>query len=206
MESCTCGEELAQMKAFNILPQEVYALPTLQLAKDLLGCLLVKETSEGITSGYIIETEAYLGPEDRAAHSFNNRRTKRTEIMYAEAGRVYTYVMHTHCLVNVVSGPPGKPEAILIRAVEPRDGTDLMFKRRPKKGIELTNGPGKLTKAMGINMEDYGGCFYNSPLYIAEGIRPQEIAVGTRIGIGNSGEARDYPYRFWIKGNKYVSR
>jgi DNA-3-methyladenine glycosylase len=206
MDSCTCREELLQMKDFTILPQDVYTLPTLQLAKELLGCLLVKETNEGMTSGYIVETEAYMGPEDRAAHSFNNRRTKRTEVMFAEAGKVYTYLMHTHCLVNVVSGPPGKPEAILIRAVEPRDGIELMRSRRPKPGKELTNGPGKLTKAMGINMDDYGGYFHNGPLLIAEGFQPEEIVTGTRIGIGNSGEARDYPYRFWIKGNEYVSR
>lgn len=192
--------------SYTILPQSFYEAPTLQLAENLLGCLLIKETEEGITSGYIVETEAYMGPEDRAAHSFNNRRTKRTEIMYAEAGRVYTYVMHTHCLVNVVSGPVDKPEAILIRAVEPRDGIDYMMERRPKKGKELTNGPGKLTKAMGITMEDYGGCFHQGPLYIAEGYKPVSIEKGTRIGIGNSGEARDYPYRYWITGNTYISK
>lgn len=192
--------------SYTILPQSFYEAPTLQLAENLLGCLLIKETEKGITSGYIVETEAYMGPEDRAAHSFNNRRTKRTEIMYAEAGRVYTYVMHTHCLVNVVSGPVEKPEAILIRAVEPRDGIDYMMERRPKKGKELTNGPGKLTKAMGITMEDYGGCFYQGPLYIAEGYKPVSIETGTRIGIGNSGEARDYPYRYWITGNTYISK
>jgi DNA-3-methyladenine glycosylase len=192
--------------SFDILPQEFYLLPTLQLAKELLGCLLVKETNEGLASGYIVETEAYMGPEDKAAHSFNNRRTKRTEIMYAEAGRVYTYVMHTHCLVNVVSGPPGKPEAILIRAVEPRNGIELMEKRRPKTGKELTNGPGKLTKAMGITMGDYGGSFVQGSLNIAVGYQPDNISTGTRIGIGNSGEARNYPYRFWIDGNNYVSR
>ncbi|WP_409254311.1 DNA-3-methyladenine glycosylase [Bacillus sp. SCS-153A] len=195
-----------EKEPITLLPKHVYELPTLDLARRLLGCLLVKETSEGLTSGYIVETEAYMGPEDRAAHSFNNRRTKRTEIMYAEAGRVYTYLMHTHCLVNVVSGPPEKPEAILIRAVEPRDGVELMKRRRPKEGRELTNGPGKLTKAMGINMEDYGSYFTQSPLYIAEGFSPNSITTGKRIGIGNSGEARDYPYRFWITGNEYVSR
>ncbi|RIW38428.1 DNA-3-methyladenine glycosylase [Bacillus salacetis] len=192
--------------SFNILPRSFYSLPTLQLAKELLGCLLINETQEGVTSGYIVETEAYMGPEDRAAHSFNNRRTKRTEIMYAEAGRVYTYVMHTHCLVNVVSGPPGKPEAILLRAIEPRDGVDLMMNRRPKTGKDLTNGPGKMTKAMGITMGEYGGFFHKGPLYIAAGYQPESISTGPRIGIGNSGEARHYPYRFWIEGNGYVSR
>ncbi|WP_456271283.1 DNA-3-methyladenine glycosylase [Bacillus sp. AK031] len=192
--------------SYNVLTPSFYQKPTLQLAKNLLGCLLVKETEEGTAAGYIVETEAYMGPEDRAAHSYNNRRTKRTEIMFSEAGRVYTYVMHTHCLVNVVSGPEEKPEAILIRAVEPHIGKELMVKRRPKLGRELTNGPGKLTKAMGITMGDYGGLFHSGPLYIAEGKKPEQIECGTRIGIGNSGEAKDYLYRFWIKGNEYVSR
>ena len=87
------------------MPADFFQKPTIELAKALLGCLLVKETEEGTTSGYIVETEAYMGPEDRAAHSFGNRRTKRTEIMFGEAGKVYTYQMHTHTLVNVVSGP-----------------------------------------------------------------------------------------------------
>jgi DNA-3-methyladenine glycosylase len=191
---------------YKVLPPSFYQIPTLQLAKNLLGCLLVKETQEGTAAGYIVETEAYMGPEDRAAHSYNNRRTKRTEIMYAEAGRVYTYVMHTHCLVNVVSGPEEKPEAILIRAIEPYMGKELMEKRRPKPGRELTNGPGKLTKAMGITMEDYGGLYQKGPLFIAEGKAPEQIECGTRIGIGNSGAAKDYLYRFWIKDSEYVSR
>jgi DNA-3-methyladenine glycosylase len=94
---------------------DFFQQPTLELAKNLLGCLLVKETKEGIASGYIVETEAYIGPGDRASHSFGNRRTKRTEIMFGEAGYVYTFVTHTHTLVNVVSGPVEQPEGILIR-------------------------------------------------------------------------------------------
>jgi DNA-3-methyladenine glycosylase len=184
-----------------------YAQPTLELAKSLLGCVLVKETEEGKASGYIVETEAYLGPKDRAAHSYGNRRTKRTEVMFQEAGRIYTYVMHTHCLVNVVSGERETPEAILIRAVEPLEGQELMEARRPghvKKN--WTNGPGKLTKALGITMEDYGGSFLEPPLMIIEGYHPENISAGKRIGIDNTGEARDYPWRFWISENPYVSR
>ncbi|SET22622.1 DNA-3-methyladenine glycosylase [Oceanobacillus limi] len=189
------------------LPAAFYHKPTLELAKELLGCILVKETEEGITSGYIVETEAYLGPNDRAAHSYQNRRTKRTEIMFAKAGTVYVYQMHTHCLVNVVSGPLEQPEAVLIRALEPHSGIDIMQHRRPVQKIEnLTNGPGKLTKAMGINMEDYGRSFHGSPLFITQGYKPENISAGKRIGIPNSGEAKDYPYRFWIQGNKFVSK
>ncbi|NOU89119.1 DNA-3-methyladenine glycosylase [Paenibacillus sp. LMG 31460] len=182
--------------------------PTLILARSLLGKLLVKETELGIAAGWIVETEAYIGPGDRAAHSFGNRRTPRTEIMFGPPGYVYTYVMHTHCLVNVVSGEPGHPEAVLIRAVEPCIGIDLMYDRRghDKKLKELTNGPGKLTKALGIVKEDYGSPIFESPLYIAEGKTVESVAAGPRIGIENSGEAREYPWRFWVEGNLFISK
>ncbi|MCP3030787.1 DNA-3-methyladenine glycosylase [Halobacillus sp. A1] len=191
----------------NILHKDFYTQPTLDLARSLLGCQLVKDTDEGTASGYIVETEAYMGPMDRAAHSFNNLRTKRTEVMFGPAGYVYTYVMHTHCLVNVVSGYTGDPEAVLIRAVEPVTGIDLMYKRRgDKKEKDLTNGPGKLTKALGIMKDDYGRPLDAPPLYITSGYQPDKISQGERIGIGNSGEARTYPWRFWVTGNKFVSR
>ncbi|WP_096202971.1 DNA-3-methyladenine glycosylase [Bacillus sp. FJAT-45350] len=187
-----------------------YQQPTIELAKSLLGKILVKETSGGVASGIIVETEAYMGPEDRAAHSFGNKRTKRTEVMFGPPGYVYTYVMHTHCLVNVVSGEVDHPEAVLIRAVEPYEGTHLMYQRRgeKKKETELTNGPGKLTKALGIVKEDYGLPFFKSPIYIAESeeeVLP-DISSGPRIGIENSGEAKEYPWRFWLTGNKFVSK
>jgi len=189
------------------LPADFFKKDTLELARALLGCLLVKETEEGTAAGFIVETEAYMGASDRAAHSYGNRRTKRTEIMYYGPGHVYTYQMHTHCLVNVVSGREGTPEAILIRAVEPFIGTELMFARRKvKEAKQLTNGPGKLTKALGITMEDYGRVFYERPLFIAEGYEPEQIETGPRIGIDNTDEAKHYPYRFWIKENRYVSR
>ncbi|WP_160719419.1 DNA-3-methyladenine glycosylase [Bacillus sp. USDA818B3_A] len=189
------------------LLQEFYEQPTLELAKALLGCQLIKETNEGIASGYIVETEAYIGPGDRAAHSFQNRRTKRTEVMFQRSGLAYTYVMHTHCLFNVVSGGEEKPEAVLIRALEPKHGIELMKTRRNMEDlIKLTNGPGKLTKALGISMEDYGWQLTAPPLFIAKGFSPNSISSGKRIGIDNSGEARDYPWRFWVTNNKYVSR
>ncbi|MEQ6390907.1 DNA-3-methyladenine glycosylase [Bacillaceae bacterium S4-13-58] len=193
---------------WNPMPSSFFQQETLVLAQDLLGKILVKETKEGTTAGWIVETEAYKGPMDRAAHSYGNRRTKRTEIMFGEPGLVYTYQMHTHCLVNVVSAPIEQPEAILIRAVEPIQGIELMYQRRgkDKKKTDLTSGPGKLTKAMGITMEDYGNKFYESSLYIAEGEKPHEISSGPRIGIGNSGEAQHYPWRFWITGNPFISR
>ncbi|RDU35248.1 DNA-3-methyladenine glycosylase [Neobacillus piezotolerans] len=187
--------------------QEFFEQPTLLLARSLLGCILAKETRDGLAGGYIVETEAYIGPGDKAAHSYLNRRTKRTEVMFGESGLAYTYVMHTHCLVNVVSGGIGKPEAVLIRAVEPVYGEGLMHERRGvDQTIKLTSGPGKLTKALGITMEDYGRRLTEPPLFIAKGIGPESISTGTRIGIGNSGEAKDYPWRFWITGNPFVSK
>jgi DNA-3-methyladenine glycosylase len=192
---------------FHPLNESFFRQPTPQLACSLLGCILVKETKEGLAAGIIVETEAYIGPMDQAAHSYNNRRTNRTEIMFHESGLAYTYVMHTHCLFNVVSGGLGNPEAVLIRAVEPVDGIDLMIKRRGMSdSINLTNGPGKLTKALGINMADYGHSLTRAPLYIAKGHIAESISSGKRIGIDNAGEAKDYPWRYWITGNRYVSR
>lgn len=189
------------------LSRDFFQQPTLVLAKSLLGCVLVKETEEGNCAGYIVETEAYVGPMDRAAHSYQNRRTKRTEIMYWEAGHVYTYQMHTHCLINVVSAGADQPEAILIRALEPLTGVDIMCRRRGMSETRnLTNGPGKLTKALAITMDDYGHVFWKQPLFISKGISPISISQGKRIGIEKTGEAKDYPWRFWITGNQFVSR
>jgi DNA-3-methyladenine glycosylase len=194
-------------KEIVLLPKEFYEQPTLELAKAMLGCLLVKETQQGMTAGYIVETEAYIGPRDRAAHSYNNRRTARTEVMFHRSRLAYTYLMHTHCLFNVVSGGEEKPEAVLVRALEPRYGIDLMKTRRGIDELKnLTNGPGKLTKALNINMEDYGRSLTTPPLYIAKGFDPESISVGKRIGIDNTGEARDFPWRFWVSDNQFVSR
>ncbi|WP_200792861.1 DNA-3-methyladenine glycosylase [Bacillus massilinigeriensis] len=191
----------------NMLHRDFFHQPTLELAKSLLGKLLVKENSDETTAGYIVETEAYIGPIDKAAHSYLNRRTKRTEVMFGEPGFAYTYVMHTHCLVNVVSGEQEKPEAVLIRALEPAIGLEFMRERRNViTDRDLTNGPGKLTKALGITMEDYGHFLAVPPLFLAEGFKPSGISAGKRIGIDSSEEARDYPWRFWVTDNKFVSR
>ena len=181
--------------------------PTLELARKLLGKYIVHEHSSGLLVGKIVETEAYMGPEDRAAHSFGNRRTKRTEVMFGEAGLIYTYQMHTHTLINVVSGIEGVPNAILIRAVEPIEGLEQMQTFRPKQPMkQWTNGPGKLTKALGITMEHYGTHWSEKPLYMTEGEEVSSISTGPRIGIENSGEAVHYPYRFWETDNPFVSK
>src|SRR5690606_26991290 len=188
---------------FTPLAAEFFHAPTLELSRKLLGQILVHELPEGLVAGRIVETEAYMGAEDRAAHSFGNRRTKRTEIMFGKPGLVYTYQMHTHTLINVVSGPEDTPRAILIRAVEPVEGIDLMAELRgrhmPIK--QWTSGPGKLSKALGITMEYHGHQFTDNPWFIAQGDPVHAVAVGPRVGIGNSLKAGEYPYRFWEQGN-----
>lgn len=182
--------------------------PTLELARALLGMHLVCITGEGMAAGRIVETEAYIGPIDRAAHTYGNRRTPRTEVMFGPPGHAYVYVMHTHSLFNVTSGEEGSPEAVLVRAVEPCAGLELMEQRRGpvKRVYDLTNGPGKLTKALGITKADYGRPLTEPPLFIALGSPVKNIAVGTRVGIEGSGEAQFYPWRFWEDGNPYVSK
>lgn len=193
---------------FKPIDQAFFDKPTLELAKSIVGQYMVHETDEGIMAVRIVETEAYQGPEDRAAHSFGNRRTKRTRIMFEQAGMVYTYMMHTHTLMNVVSGPAETPHAILIRAGEPVVGEELMRLNRGEhlKRTDLTNGPGKLAKALGVTMDYYGHKWYEEPLYIAEGPGVSELEAGPRVGIQNTGEAVHYPWRFFEKGNPFVSK
>ncbi|MCT4783106.1 MULTISPECIES: DNA-3-methyladenine glycosylase [Exiguobacterium] len=189
------------------LPKDFYEQPTLELARSLLGHYLVHQHPTGEIIAKIVETEAYLGAIDRAAHSFGGRRTNRTEVMFGLPGHVYTYQMHTHTLLNVVSGPVGTPEAVLIRAVEPIQGKELIDQHRPGlKPVDQTNGPGKLTKALGITMDLYGHSLQHEPLFIVEGKVVTDVEAGPRVGIPNTGEARDYPYRFFERMNPYVSK
>jgi DNA-3-methyladenine glycosylase len=191
--------------------KNLWNMPTLDLAQKLLGMELIHENEDGVTSGYIVETEAYLGPEDRAAHSFGNRRTARTEVMFHEAGTIYTYFIYgMHTCFNLVSGPVNKPEAILIRAIEPVKGIDIMKNRRSgiKKETQLTNGPGKLSKSMDFRLSHSGLKINNCEISIQDGISvpKKEICSGPRINIAYAEDAVHYPYRFWIKNNPYVSR
>ena len=191
----------------NPIEASFFHQPTLDLARHLLGKYIVHEHESGLYIGKVVETEAYMGAEDRAAHSFGNRRTKRTEVMFGEPGLIYTYQMHTHTLINVVGAPAGIPQAILIRAVEPIEGLEQMKENRKHLPmIQWTNGPGKLTKAMAIGMEHYGSHWSEKPLYIADGEKVESVSTGPRIGIHNSGEAVDYPYRFWETDNPFVSK
>lgn len=194
------------------LSREFYTrADTLQIARELLGKTLVVPTADGKrVSAKIVETEAYCGIEDKAAHSYNNRRTPRTEPMYSVGGTVYIFFIYgMYFQFNIVAGAVNTPHAVLIRAVEPLENIELMRTRRGKmKDQNLTSGPGKLCIALGIdktyNREDLLG----EKIWLEEGekILDEEIAAGKRIGIDYAEEYAEKPWRFWVKGNSYVSR
>lgn len=186
---------------------------TLAVARELLGKRLVVPTDAGVrVSGRIVETEAYLGAEDKAAHSYGWRRTARTETMYAKGGTAYVFFVYgMHHQFNVVTGPEGAPTAVLVRAVEPEEGIEIMRERRAvTKDRDLTSGPGKLCKALAIDRSFDGEDVTKSTRVWLEDagarISPDEIAAGPRIGIAYAEEYALKPWRFWMKGNLFVSR
>lgn len=183
----------------------------LQIAKQLLGKILVTKRNGIITSGRIVEVEAYNGSMDKASHSFGGRRTKRNEIMYAEGGVAYVYLCYgIHHLFNVVTNTREIPHAILIRALEPIDGIDEMLRRVGKTKLDntLTRGPGNLSKALGLSTFHSGQSLLSKELYIASDdlvYNKKEIIASARIGVDYAGEDALIPYRFYIKGNPFVS-
>ena len=184
------------------------------VARNLLGQRLVRVLDGRRQSGIIVEVEAYLGARDRAAHTYNGRRTDRNESMYLGGGHAYvyfTYGMH-HCL-NVVCGRPGDGTAVLLRAVEPVEGLDAMYARRPaaRRDRDLCSGPGKLTQALALDRDADGLDLRTSPVLFLERLRwgppaPRHIARTPRIGVGYSGAWARRRLRFLIMGNPCVSR
>lgn len=181
------------------------------LAKLLLGKLLVTRFDGELTSGIIVETEAYRGAVDKASHAYGNRRTGRTEIMFASGGLAYVYLCYgIHHLFNVVSGSAGVPHAILIRAIEPFEGKDIMLLRSGKKKWDnsIGSGPGNVTKALGIHTSHTGTSLLGGEIFIADnGISFQdtEIVSTPRIGVDYAGEDAALHYRFVVKGHPNVS-
>ena len=194
------------------LPREFYTRPdVLKVSRDLLGKLLVVPTANRKrVSGMIVEVEAYRGPEDRASHAFGGRRTKRTETMYKMGGVAYVYFVYgMYYQFNVVSNVGDIPHAILVRALEPVEGIDFMRKRRhTHPDHNLTNGPGKLCIAMGINRELDGADLLGNRVWLEEyeKVPASRISKGPRIGIDYAEDWVDKPWRFWIRDNSYVSR
>lgn len=186
-----------------------FAQPTLTIARELLGCRLVREIDGQRLSGLIVETEAYIGQEDTACHA-SKGRTPRTEVMFGPAGQTYVYVIYgRYYMLNFVTEAVEFPAAVLIRAIEPQKGIELMQSRRPQNHYNLANGPGKLCQALGI---DTG--LNNWPLALGQKlwleaghpITAAEVATGPRIGI-TSAAPKDVaaPWRFWVKGSRFVS-
>jgi DNA-3-methyladenine glycosylase len=173
-----------------------------RIANDLLGKVLVTRFDSKLTSGIITETEAYEGATDRASHAYNNRRTARTEIMFWQGGTAYIYLCYgVHSLFNVVTNKKNIPHAVLIRGIKPLDGTEMMQERLGIKTIvdSMFNGPGKLSKALGIHFSATGIDLLSDVIWIEDrGIKVKEAEVGTgpRIGIDYAGEDAKLPYRF----------
>lgn len=188
------------------LAREFYLRSGLTVARELIGKQLIRRSSEGLTRGLIVEAEAYMGSLDAAAHSFKGR-TKRTEIQFGAGGFAYVYMIYgMHVCFNVTANDVGVPEAILIRALEPIEGIELMMRRRNKKSPrELCNGPGKLTRAMGITLADYGIDLCGEEIFLETSDRSIEIDCGRRINVDYAGEAANYPWRFVLRGSPYVS-
>lgn len=195
------------------LPLSYYSnQDVLFLAKDLLGKVLFTEINGNITAGIIVETEAYFGIQDKASHAYGGRRTDRTETLYSHGGISYVYLCYgIHHLFNVVTSVENDPHAVLIRAIEPLIGKEIMESRRnmPASKAAISSGPGSAAKALGIdrtfNQKDLSGAeiwIENQNIQYSS----DEIESGPRVGVAYAGEDALLPWRFWVKGNKYVSK
>lgn len=192
------------------LPREFYEGNTLEIARRLLGCTVWHRTEEGLAAGKIVETEAYLGEHDAAAHSYKRLMSGRTNVQYGPGGHAYVYLIYgMYWCLNLVTAPPDTPHVVLLRALEPVQGIELMQQRRKTaKHTNLCSGPGKLCAALGITKEDYGADLLGDRLWVewGEEIPAEKIAVTPRINIDYAGQAKDYPWRFLIKDNPHVSK
>jgi len=190
------------------LARDFYRQPVLTVARDCIGKILVHRTAEGETAGRIVEAEAYRGPADLAAHS-SRGLTKRTAAMFGPPGRAYVFLLYgSSWAMNLVVGEEGEPHAVLIRAVEPLRGLPLMAQRRGRsqEARELTNGPGKLTHALGITGEDYGRDLCGHRLFLEDaGESRGRIGRSPRINVDYAGAWAAKPWRYYERGNRYVS-
>lgn len=194
------------------LPASFYRrTDVLQIARDLLGKLLVTHFDEGQTAGRIVEVEAYNGIGDKASHAYGNRNTARTNVMYRTGGIAYVYLCYgIHHLFNVVTNEEGIPQAILIRAIEPVKGAEVMMHRmnRSKMDNSIGRGPGNVSKALGIDKLHTGASLLGKTIFIADdgcSPDPKQLRAGPRIGVDYAQEDALLPYRFYLAGNPFVS-
>lgn len=196
--------------SINILPNGFYQRSNVtEVAKDLLGHVLCTEIDGQLCKGKIVEVEAYSGINDKACHANNGRRTARTEVMYHDGGCAYVYLCYgIHHLFNVVTNVEDRADAVLIRALEPLEGMDVMTARLNSSNKKLTNGPGILAKSMGISTQLTGILLNTSPIWIEEGntIKRSLIVETTRIGVDYAEEDALLPWRFYVKDNSWVSK
>lgn len=192
----------------HVLPRSFYQQDGLSLAKALLGKVLLRRVGEQLTGGRIVEKEAYLGLQDPAAHSYKGN-TQRTRIQFSPGGFAYVYLIYgMHCCMNIVAAPKGTPHVVLLRALEPVTGLDLMEQRRHTNRVyNLCSGPGKLCQAMAIDRSCYGMDLLGDQLWLedAPALPKEQIAVSKRIHIDYAGEAANWPYRFCVADSAFLS-
>lgn len=206
------GNKSRSRNSIRKLPESFYdRSDVVQIARELIGKVVVSRINGIYTSGRIVETEAYVAITDRASHSYGGRRTPRNEHMYAPPGTAYIYICYgMHHMLNVVTNKEGIPDAILIRAIEPLEGIDAMLKRTGKPALTptLTRGPGNVGKALGIFKHFSGIFLLDNRIYLGDdGCRPKdaEIGVSSRIGVESAGADAKLPFRFYLKNNPFVS-
>lgn len=202
----------ARLGSGTILPPEFYSHENSEVvARGLLGKVICTALEGGYTSAVILETEAYKGTGDAACHSHGGRRTERTEIMYGPGGRTYVYLCYgLHHLFNIITGPDGQADGVLIRAAEPLEGEEIMAARR-KKAIGdpvMLRGPGALSQALGITKAYYGASMQGPDIWLEDRgivLTDAEIKTGPRIGVDYAGADALHPWRYWVAGSHYVS-
>ena len=201
---------MSRRKMQKLLQSFYLRSDVLKIAKELLGKVLVTNWNNEYTSGRIVETEAYAGEIDRASHA-SKGKTARTSVLFEDGGTAYVYLCYgIHEMFNIVTNKSGVPHAILIRGVEPIDGIDIMLQRTGKKKLDetLTRGPGNVGKAFGFHRSQCGISLQSDELYVAEDgykVEKKMIAASPRIGVAYAGDHALWDYRFYIKGNRFVS-
>ena len=198
-------------QAYTKLPRSYYHnTDVVFLAKDLLGKQIFTNFNNKLTSGIIVETEAYRSIGDRASHAYLNKRTKKNKMMYSDGGVAYVYLCYgIHALFNIVTNRENIADAILVRAIEPIDGVKIMKKRSSKnKILKLASGPGKLSASLGIDINSNGEQLTADTIWIQRNkdIQDYQIAAKKRIGIHYAGDDANFLWRFYIKGSKYISK
>lgn len=182
--------------------------PTIEIAQALLGTTLLYRNPGGTVGGLIVETEAYLGANDTAAHAYNGRRTAFSEPLYREPGTLYIYRLRANYLLDIVTQPAETPEGVLIRAIEPTLNVDQQLTNRGKTGVQVTNGPGKLMQALGIQDQDMNLLSIAASdiaVDLTQSQTPQHISALPRVGVNAEAASGQLPLRFVVAGNPYIS-